>query len=169
MTNGTIINYDLSTNTIYEVLIPGIKTPGFIIPLKCKPGQFICGNHLSTTKIQWNGIDPMGYILQETFTVQASPEYAENNYLAGKASPECKFYGGTYRTQMCSNEPPTHGGLYRYSKCKGVKQLAIDFKVTGGFDWNANGDKFYFVDACNKNIREYHYHKKTGRICKSTI
>lgn len=98
LTNGTIISYDLAKTTISEVLIDGIKTPGFIIPLKCKADQLISGNHLSTTIVQWNGIDPVGSIVQETFTVQASPENVKNNYLAGKASPQCKFYGGTYRT-----------------------------------------------------------------------
>lgn len=58
--------------------------------------QFIVGNHLSTAKIRWNGIDPEVSIVQETFTVQA--EFAKNNYLAGKTSPQCKFYGGNYRT-----------------------------------------------------------------------
>lgn len=91
-----LIIHDLSTNTVYEVLDPGIVTPGFIIPLKCKLDQFIVGNHLSTAKVRWNGIDPQVSIIQETFTVQA--EFAKNNYLAGKDSPQCTFHSGTYRT-----------------------------------------------------------------------
>lgn len=69
---------------------------------------------------------------------------------------------------MCSDTPATYGGLFRYDKCKGVKELLSNFKVTGGFDWNAKGDKFYFVDSCRRTIRKFDYNGKTGKICKYT-
>lgn len=76
-----LISYDLSTNTVHKVFDPGIVTPGFKIPLKCKLNQFIVCNHLSITKIRWNGIEPEVSIIQETFAVQA--KFAKNNYFAG--------------------------------------------------------------------------------------
>lgn len=157
----------MATGTIHEAVVPGIVTPAFIIPSKCQDDRLIINNHLSTIKIKWNGVDPAATIEQDVFTVQS--DVPTNNYLAGKASPQCQFYGGTYRTQMCSDTPSTHGGLFKYNRCKGVKELLSDFKVTGGFEWSANGKKFYFVDSCNRAIWEYDYNGKTGKICKYTI
>lgn len=67
---------------------------------------------------------------------------------------------------MCADTPATYGGVFRYDKCKGVKELFSNFKVTGGFDWNSKGDKFYFVDACRKAIVEFDYDGKTGKLYK---
>lgn len=95
LTNATIVSYDLATKAVHQVLISGIETPAFIIPLKCKKDTFLVGNHLNATKIQWDGISSMGTAVRNVFTVQ--PQFVNNNFLAGKVSPQCKFYGGTYR------------------------------------------------------------------------
>ncbi|XP_031621621.1 uncharacterized protein LOC116339728 [Contarinia nasturtii] len=131
LTNGTIINYDLESQAIYE-------------------------------RQNSNGMELI--ILQDAlFEVDSSPALKKNNLLVGKASPQCKFYGGTYRTGMCGDTSPTFGLLYRYDKCKGVKQLISDLKVSGGFDWSPNGD------TCNKQISAYDYDGKTGKVCKERV
>ena len=165
-----MVSYDLDRNTFSQVLVPGVTTPGFILPLKCKKNRFISGNHLSTAKFYWNGVDNVvGAVNLDLFTVESSPELSANNYLAGKVSPGGKFYGGTYRTGMCGDTPPTRGGLYRYDQCNSVTQLINDFKVTGGFEWNKEENKFYFDDSCTKTIREYDYDRKTDTICEFFI
>lgn len=55
--NGTILNYDLEKYIVYEGRIPNIPNPSFMYPLKLRPNQFIVSNHLSTTIVEWNGMD----------------------------------------------------------------------------------------------------------------
>lgn len=45
-----------------------------------------------------------------------------------------------------------------------LEELLSNIKVTGGFDWSAKCDKFYFVDSCRRAIRKFDYDGKTGRI-----
>lgn len=67
---------------------------------------------------------------------------------------------------MCGNDPPTTGAFYRYDKCRGVKKIIHNIKVTGGIQWNARGNTMYAVDACRRVIWAYDFDGKTQEICE---
>lgn len=95
--NGTNLNYDLEKNIVYEGRIPNIPNPSFMYPLKFRPNQFIVSDNLSTTIVVWNGMDTEARVVQEAFTVETAPEYAQNNWNQARASPQNTFFARTYR------------------------------------------------------------------------
>lgn len=74
--------------------------------LKFRLNQFIVSNHLSTTIVEWNGMDTETRVVQEGFSVETAPEYAQNNWNQAKVSPQNTFFAGTYRLGMCGSDPP---------------------------------------------------------------
>ncbi|XP_031618069.1 regucalcin-like isoform X2 [Contarinia nasturtii] len=167
--NGTLINYNLKSQIIYESRIPGISNPSFMIPIKCRKNKFLVSNGLSTAIIKWNGVEPEAQVVETLFSVETSQEFINNNWNQASVSPQFRFYGGTYRRGMCGDMPPTTGAVYRYDKCKSVKKIIPNVKVTGGIEWNAKGDTMYFVDPCQKVIWAYDYIKNTGTIKNGRI
>lgn len=104
--NGTILNYDLEKNIVYEGRIPNIPNPSFMYPLKFRLNQFIVSNHLSTTIVEQNGMDTEARVVQEAFSVETAPEYVQNNWNQANVSPQNTFFSLTYRHGMCGSDPP---------------------------------------------------------------
>lgn len=164
---GGLINIDYQTKQVYNATIDGIPTSNFLIPLKKNLNQFLVSDHLSATVIEWNGFDAVASVIRQTFTVEATPEYATNLWSSAAASPKHTFVGGTFRKSICSNssgEP--NGELFTYNKKCGVQKIEIPGMVaSNGLIWNAAGTKFYHVAGCEGFIREFDYDLKTGKIC----
>lgn len=58
------------------------------------------------------------------------------------------------------------GTFYRYIKGEGVKDLLHNIHVSNGLAWNEKEKKFYFIDSCKFDVKEYDYDQKSGEICK---
>lgn len=58
------------------------------------------------------------------------------------------------------------GTFYRYIKGEGVKDLLHNIHVSNGLAWNEKEKKFYFIDSCKFDVKEYDYDQKSGDICK---
>lgn len=160
--------YDMRENRIYSATIEGNQVPAFFIPLKKRANQFAGGIERTVKIINWNGIDPIGTTSQHLFTVEKSSKYDGNYWDIAKASPSHKFYGGTYRIEICSFTSAANASLYGYSKEAGVIRLLRNEKVAAGIDWNEKEKKFYHIDSCNGIIREFDYDPKTFELCKQT-
>lgn len=57
------------------------------------------------------------------------------------------------------------GTFYRYIKGEGVKDLLHNIHVSNGLAWNEKAKKFYFIDSCKLNVKEFDYDPTTGDIC----
>lgn len=78
-----------------------------------------------------------------------------------------RFYAGTYSFTLCMQNSTEHGGLYRYSKKKGLKVLTKEIRVSVGFTWNYKTNQFYLTDSCKLQIQKFNWSPKTGRLCNS--
>lgn len=38
--------------------------------------------------------------------------------------------------------------------------------VSNGLTWNKDGTKFYYIDSCDLDVKEFDCDPKTGNICK---
>lgn len=114
--------------------------------------MFLTTQNHTNVVIQWDCKSPIANIVRYTFTVETNPVDVLHNWHTAKASPNCHFYGGTIRQNLCggSSEPIASG--YRYSKCHGVEKIIGNQKIFGGFEWNASGDKFYQINSCDMTI-----------------
>ncbi|XP_031633592.1 regucalcin-like [Contarinia nasturtii] len=167
--NRVLNRYDMCENRIYSATIETNQVPAFMIPLKRRPFQFAGGIDRSVKVINWDGRDSVATISKNLFRVEQSSKYDGNFWSVSKASPSSRFYGGTYRSVICSLSSTANASLYRYSKNIGVGRLVKNLKVSGGIDWNVKERKFYHVDSCNGIIREFDYDPKTMNICNERI
>lgn len=165
--NNTIFRFDYKEGRIYPAIIENEQMVSFIIPLKCCPNQFAVGLGRGIKIIFWDGRSPMARVLREVFQLEQDSKYSKNHIHHGKADAKGRFYGGTFRKEICSFSNSANAGFYRYTKQQGVKRLMSDVKVSSGLAWNEDARKFYYIDTCKYAIEKYDWSPKTGRICKS--
>lgn len=165
--NRILNRYDLRKKRIYSTTIEGNQVPAFFIPLKGRPNQFAGGIERTVKIINWNGIDSIATTSQHLFTVEKSSKYDGNYWNSAKASPWHKFYGGTYRSEICSFSSAANGSLYAFSKKIGVVRLLKNEKVASEIEWNVKEKKVYHVDSCNGVIREFDYDPTTFALCNN--
>lgn len=58
------------------------------------------------------------------------------------------------------------GTFYKYVKGEGVHELIHNIYVSNGMAWNLSENKFYYIDSCKFDIKEYDYDPSNGNICK---
>lgn len=126
-------------------------------------------NGHTPTVIEWDGKMSTASVIRQTFTVETAPELVGNLFHVVKASPQCSGTFGTFRADVCADVPEPAGCLYSYDTCYGVKTLISNRKVSGGIDWNAGENKFYYIRSCDNTVKEYDYDKKTRDICKYRV
>lgn len=160
----TINRFDLDENHVYTASIENDIASTFIIPLKGFKNRYVVSDKLTVTVIEWDGKEKVAGIVRDEFSVEKTGKYKSNNWNIAKASPSCTFYGGTFRGELCSENPGASAFLYRYTRSNGPKHLLRCLKLSGGIDWNINENLFYHADSCNEVIREFDYDPKTGNI-----
>lgn len=156
----------MAKDKVYSASVEGIQPVGFILPLKKCCDRFLIGNGLSVKVIEWNGKDKNAKIVREEFNVEKYGGYKSNSWSLARASPTCELYGGTLRIDFCADSKSGNASLYRYSKHHGVKQIWNDQELSAGLDWNLHENKFYHIDSCKRDLREYDWDPKTGKIRK---
>lgn len=166
--NNNIHRYDDIEQKLYSATIHGIPDPAYIIPISKRLNQFVVSSmmHRSVYVIEWNGIDSIATIVRKVFRVETSPEYFKSFMNIGKASPDKHLYTGTNVGDICADAGPVNASLYRYTKETGVTQLKRNVIASSGMAWNRNTNKFYYIDSCKYNIREYDWSPNTDLIRK---
>ncbi|XP_055304005.1 regucalcin-like [Sitodiplosis mosellana] len=159
-----INRYDIAKDKVYSASVEGIEPVAFILPLKKCCNRFLIGDELSVKVIEWDGKDKKARIVREEFNVEKYEGDAPNSLSIARASPNCEFYGGTLITDFCGATKAGNASLYHYSKCCGVKQIWGDLLLSAGLDWNVDENKFYHIDSCKRELREYDWDSKTGKI-----
>ena len=91
-----------------------------------------------------------------------------NRFNDAKADPTGRFYGGTMRLEECGNIFESAEGSFYKGGGGGekIEKLKSDIGVSNGLAWDRKAKKFYYIDTCQFNIKQFDYEEKTGKICK---
>lgn len=164
--NGTIASVDLKTGVVSRAVVGnGTIKSTFMIQLKDNSDLFLISDGLRMRIIEWNCKDECATIVGDPpFSLETDPIYSQNLMDVAKATPQCGFIGGTYRCNICGNEPTANAAAYTYSEACGVKPFIEDIKVSGGIEFT-NDNLAYHVSSCENVVREYDYDPETQQLC----
>lgn len=101
--------------------------------------------------------------------MEPDEHYSSNRLNDAKADPAGRWFGGTMRQEECAAAvlDNVDGSFYRYaSGDKVATQLKSGVGVSNGLAWNLKTKRFYYIDSCALNVKEFDYDVKTGEICK---
>lgn len=99
--------------------------------------------------------------------VEKDPAYKFNRFNDAKSDPKGRFYGGTMRLEECGDIfEVANGSFYKYAKDENVAKLRGDIGISNGLAWNTTTNKFYYIDSCQLDVKEFDYDPKTGNLCK---
>lgn len=161
---ASILRYDYQENQVYTAKIDGEPVVSFIIPVANTTDQFAVGIGRRVGIVQWDGVSPKAKLGPIAFEVD---EVETNRFNDAKADPVGRFYGGTMRYEKFGDLFENAAGtFYRYIKGEGVKDLLHKIHVSNGLAWNEKENKFYYIDSCKLDVKEYDYDSKNGNICK---
>lgn len=74
-------------------------------------------------------------------------------------------YAGTMRLEECGDLFTSFSGsLYKYKQGEPVVKLRGNVSVSNGLAWNEKINKFYYIDTCQLNVKEFDYDPKTGDL-----
>lgn len=161
------IVYDESVRAV--VAIPLILSiVEFFIPIENSDDLFVIEVATRITKIiRWIGKSTFAKVFNSNaFSVEQELKYKTKFWQIGKEDPAKRFFGGTFRNQLCNDSSTANASFYRYTKKDGVVRLIDGFKVVGGFDWDTETNTLYIVDVCQSLINAYDWNPKTGNICR---
>lgn len=168
-TKYTFLRYCPNENKVYGGNIDGEPRVSFIIPVVGTSDEYAVGLGRRVGVMRWDGRSPKAKLMRIALEVESGEEYAGNNFNDAKADPRGRFYGGTLRELECMNlTVPTHGNLYRFSVDQSVIALNMPHtvRVSNGMAFNKNANKYYFIDSCDFDVKQFNYNPKTGDICK---
>lgn len=164
----TMLRYDYNENKTYAAKVDNEPLMTFILPVKGKKHQFLVGTKHAVQIICWDGKSPKGYVLDTLFQVETKIVYENNRWNDAKCDPTGRFFGGTIRIEECN--PPfnvVNASLYRYGKDDGLTKLKKNVFISNGLAWNTKTSKFYYIDSCTHDIKQYDNDIDTGDIRKS--
>lgn len=136
---------------------------GFIIPVQGTSDQFVLGTGTRIILVEWDGKSPIA----KTVKVVGEVEKDRNNtrFNDAKADPKGRLFAGTMRLEECGDIFAARWGtFYRYTKSSGFESLKTHIGVSNGLAWNEVTNKFYYIDSCDLDVKEFDYDSVTGDI-----
>jgi gluconolactonase len=128
--------------------------------------HFILGDGKKISLVDWDGVSAKAELVRTVGEVEFDME--NNRWNDAKVDPFGRFYGGTMRLEACGDIfDAALGTFYRYSNSSGFTPLKSKIGVSNGLAWNATTNKFYYIDSCTLDVKEFDYDPKTGGICKT--
>lgn len=172
----SIHRYNPQENKTYSASIEDEPYVSYIIPVAGTTDFFVVGIRRRVGIIQWDGKSSEAKLVRIIFEVDQSDTLQNSTFNDGKADPAGRIYCGTVRQigklnsfdDIFENVNYTCG-LYRYDTKNGVVQVRDKVRISNGLAWNENENKFYYVDSCDLNIKEFDYDPKTGDISEYRI
>lgn len=166
----SIHRFDVAENKTYSASIEGESYASFIIPIDGATDLFAVSIANRVGVIQWNGKSPVAKVLRIAFEVNQTDELKNIN--DGKADPIGRLFCGTIPiggTEIKSFDDLFDNynytcALYRYDAQKHVVQVRDKVRLSNGLAWNEKKNKFYYVDSCELDIKEFDYNPDTGDI-----
>lgn len=164
--NSSLLRYDYDENRIYQATIDNAATLLFILPINCAPNYFLVGIDLEAVIVYWNGRSSKATVIWTLFKFNENPSNVINDI---KTDVHGRFYGGTKSVESCDTGKAPTGAFYRFHKRKGLQKIFGNVYISNGLTWVRNTNKFYYVDSCTYDIKEFDYDLKTGNLCKYSI
>lgn len=153
--------------SIFCTITEGEPVISFIIPVEGTTDQFAIGIGRRVGIVQWDGKSPKAKVVRIALEVEKDPAYKFNRFNDAKSDPKGRFYGGTMRLEECGDIfEVANGTLYKYAKDENVTTLRKDVAISNGLAWNTTTNKFYYIDSCQLDVKEFDYDPKTGNLCK---
>lgn len=115
---------------------------------------------------QWDGRSQKATIIRPLFELGCGvPNVIINDV---KTDESGRFYGGTRRFdkgKACFTDGGAIASFYNYESGKCVKKLFDNVTISNGLTWVRKTNKFYYIDSCTYDIKEFDYDPRTGDLC----
>lgn len=164
---SSLHRYDYDENRVYTATIDGARTLLFLLPIKYTTDQFLIGIDRTAVIARWDGRSPNVTVDQPLFELDCG--LSKNVINDIKTDERGRFYGGTKCVESCDTNEPATGAFYGYEKGKCLRTFFENVFISNGLTWVRHTQKFYYVDSCKYDIKEFDYDPCTGDICRSFI
>lgn len=165
-TEYSILRYSPAENKTYGATIDGEPVVSFIIPVAGTADEFAVGIGRRVGIVQWDGKSPKGQLVRVALEVEDTAEFKHNRFNDAKTDPSGRLYAGTMRIEDCDLFTHSHGAFYKFAANEPLVKLRDPVRISNGLTWNEKTNKFYFVDSCDLDVKEFDYDPATGNICK---
>lgn len=164
-TESTILRYDYNENKVYGATVDGEPVVSFIIPMANASDRYAIGIGRRVGIVAWDGKSPNATLESIAFEVEEGKNSTRFN--DAKADPFGRFYGGTMRLEALGDLfEIAEGTFYKYTTEEGATELLHDIYISNGLTWDVNNRKFYYIDSCKIDVKEYDYDPESGNICE---
>ncbi len=161
----SVLRYDYYTKRTYEAKIENEEIIGFLVRVANSKNEFVVGLGNKAVIIEWDGESPNIKRKRTLFEVAPGTEQVLNY---GKADLYGRLYTGTLRDLTCDYQPEVaNASFYRYTKSDGVVSLFNTIYISNGFAFDDTNNVFYYIDACQLNIKAFDYNPLNGEISES--
>lgn len=175
MVKGEIFRYDVKENKSYIANIDDEPYVSFIIPVAGVTDQFAVGIRRRVGVIQWDGKSLKAKLLRVAFEVEQSEERSDRVLNDGKADPSGRLYAGTMNSvatvrtfdALFGLRPPC--SFYKFEANGKIEKLIDNMQLSNGMAWNVKTNKFYLVDSCLFDVKEFDYDPATGDLCECLV
>lgn len=143
-----LISYHLKRDK--ESVLSVSFTPSALFPLSA--GGFICAGNKGL--YAWSGGKEA-----PVWLLDVEKAFPQNRLNDGRCSPDGSIFVGSIDAQRAP-----HAGLYRIDRNWRVKKMLSGVCNSNGIAWSPCGQYLYYIDTPTREIREYHYNKRTGEM-----
>lgn len=163
---GTVNRYCFTENKTYSANIENEDVIGFIVPVEGNNNEFVVGIGRRIGVIHWDGKSKTSKVVRIVGEVEKDPKFKTNRFNDGKCDRFGRIYAGTMRLEECGDIFDAQmGSFYKYAKdTNNFEKLRENISVSNGLCWNDQLNKFYYIDSCTLDVKEFDYDPKTGRI-----
>lgn len=141
---------------------------GFVIPVDGNNEQFVVGAGTKVLLIEWDGVSAEAKHIKVLEEVQKDKLSVRFN--DAKADPKGRLFAGTMRLAECGDIfAAKWGTFYRYTKAAGLEVLKTHIGVSNGLCWDEKRNKFYYIDSCALDVKQYDYDINTGSITNERV
>lgn len=167
-TSQSVSRYDYNEDKTYNAKIPGYPVVSFIIPVDKTNDQFLVGVGKKLLIIQWDGKSSEAKAVNVVGEVES--DMPENRFNDAKCDPTGRFYGGTMRIEINTDIFEKRlGTFYRFTKQEQFVPLKRSIGISNGLTWNEKTNKFYYIDSCDLDVKEFDYDPVTGNLSNERV
>lgn len=168
--NSTMLRYDYNLNRTFASTVDNEPLMTFILPIKGTNDQFLIGTKNEAKVIRWDGFSTKGEVLRTAFEVEIDEFHKTNRFNDAKADPTGRFFGGTQRFDGCDGSLDlANASFYSFDREHGVRRLRENIFISNGLTWVNKTNKFYYIDSCVHDVKEFDYNVTTGDLCELLI
>lgn len=163
-----LLRYDYDENRVYSATIDGAQTLLFLLPIECTKDEFLVGIDRTAVIAKWDGRSPKATVIRPLFELDCGKSNVIFNDI--KTDERGRFYGGSkvvQKEEECTGNSEPIAAFYTYESGKCLRKLFGNVTISNGLTWVRQTNKFYYIDSCSYDIKEFDYNPKTGDICTS--